>query len=88
VFYHLVQLFAYIAVAGASMLIMLRTYVFPWVAAEKQLNAWLLLSRIAIWSRDKVVTLITTCIWCTNVAFLVHSKSDLPISGSSNLMRM
>jgi len=50
-------LFAYIAVAGASLLIVLRT--------------------IAIWNRDKIVSLIAMCIWWTNIGFLIHSTVKL-----------
>jgi len=50
-------LLAYIAVACASMLIVLRT--------------------IAIWNRDKIVSLIAICLWWTNIGFLIHSTVTL-----------
>jgi len=78
--YHLVQLFSYTAVAGASMLLVLRTYVFHGLRSDD--NKPMGTSRIAIWNRDKIVSTIIVCIWWTNISFLIHSKSVLPIAGS------
>ncbi len=39
-------------------------------------------ARIAIWNRDKIVIMIAMGVWSGNIAFLIHSKSVLLISGN------
>jgi hypothetical protein len=59
----------------SSLLIMLRVYVshelrstFPNQGAQGRL------CRIAVWNKDKIVVVISTIIWMTDVAFLVNGK--------------
>jgi hypothetical protein len=39
-------------------------------------------ARIAIWDRNKIVFVIATGAWLANLAFLIHSKSDLLMFGN------
>ena len=32
------------------------------------------LCRFAIWNREKFVVIIATCVWMTNIAFLIYGK--------------
>ena len=78
----LVQVFAYIAFASASLLIVFRTYVFYTLWSSCRSKALMISARIAIWDRNRIVLIISVGMWVANLGFLIHSKSAIHMSNN------
>jgi hypothetical protein len=68
------QLFAYIAFAAASLLIVLRVYVPDADDQPPKTRHLRKLDRIAIWNMEKIIILITTGVWLVNVSSLIEGS--------------
>jgi hypothetical protein len=77
------QLFAYIAFAAASLLIVLRVYVPNADDQHPKPGHLRKLGRIAIWNTEKIIILIAVGVWLVNVSLLIEGSYLLQIMGDS-----
>jgi hypothetical protein len=69
----------YLSAAAASLLIVLRMYVFTYTATTiSPYQALIEDTSITIWNKNKVITAMTFCLWGINVAIFIQGKS-LPL---------
>jgi hypothetical protein len=71
------QIFAYIAVACSSLLILFRTYVSYALRLSSSSTTLIFGARVAIWDRNKIIVTIAMIAWLANVAFLIRGESPL-----------
>ena len=68
-------MFAYMSLAAASLLIVLRMCVLHFVSYDLSPKFVVMaLSSIAIWKRNKLMSALASAVWVTNVSFLVRGK--------------
>lgn len=77
----LFQVFGYLGIAAASLLIVVRMYALPILCVRSRPGQDLIDSfSVAIWNKNKIAIAIATSLWVTNVAVIIQGKSSAPSS--------